>query len=291
MTSLGLAACRLLLTVVLGGAAAAAVPTYNIQADCGAVGDNSTVNTAAIQACLDRAGAAGGVALVPRGVFLTGTVSIASHVTLMFADGGWLQGSWHTADYSSDWDYWHVVQAVNVTDVSILGAGPGTGGVVGALWQMVARYDATQRMLVPRPWSGVHGCAGECRPKNLALVDVARATLANFSLVDSSSWTTLLRRVSDVALADMSITGPLDWPNGDGVDVESGRNVSFTRLRIATGDDAVALRSGNCNDLRTPWPRGPIAPLVGVRITNCTLTSTSAAVSCARRGAWGVGVA
>ena len=265
----------------LATAAAAPPPVYNIATTCGAVPDNATDATSAIQACLNMAGTTKGIVLVPEGVFQTGTVSIPSGVTLSFAENGWLQGSPHPSAYSSDWDYWHVVQSVNASDVAIIGPGGMSGaggGIVGALWQMVDRFDPVQRMLVPKPWTGAGGCVGECRPKNIAFIDCQRVTLSGFTLRDSSSWTMLLRRVDNATLSDLVITGPLDWPNGDGCDIESGSNISITRVRISTGDDAIAMRSGNCNTLRTPWPPGKIAPLSHVLISSSTLTSSSAAV-------------
>lgn len=72
----------------------------------------------------------------------------------------------------------------------------------------------------------------------------------------------------------------LHWPNGDGVDVESGTNITLTGLTCETGDDCIALRSGNRNDLRTPWPQPPdrIDPLQDVTIMHCDLRSSSAAI-------------
>ena len=104
-----------------------------------------------------------------------------------------------------------------------------------------------------------------------------RAVLDGFELLYSSDWTTLLRRTSDVIVRGLHIVSPREWPNGDGIDIESGSNITLEGLNVSTGDDCIAMRSGNCNTLRTPWP-APIAPLHGVRVLNCTLRSSSSAV-------------
>ena len=248
----------------------------DVAADCGAVGDNATVNTATLAACVSRAGA-GGTLVVPRGVFLTGTVSLLARQTLHFADGGWLQGSANASDYGADWDFWHVVQAVGAADVTIEAATRGGGGIVGAMWQMVQAYDAAHQFFTPVSWAGVAGCVGECRPKNLALIDAPRATLRNLALRDSSDWTLLLRRCSHATVDGLVIRGSQEWGNNDGVDIESGTNLTLTNLDIATGDDAIAMRSGNCNAMRTPWAT-PLPPLQGVLVSNCTLSSSSSAI-------------
>ena len=255
--------------------AARAARVFDIAADCGAVADNATVNTAAIGACVARA-AAGDTLLVPRGVFLTGNVALRPGQTLRFADGGWLQGSAHAADYGDDWDRWHVVSAINASGVAIVADSRGGGGIAGAMWQMVAGWDASQQMYTPRPWAAA-GCYDTCRPMNLGVVDSDGVVLRDFALRDSASWTALLRRSSNALVDGLVIRGSRAWPNGDGIDVESGANISLQNLDIATGDDAIAMRSGNCNAARTPWAR-PLPPLRGVRVRNCTLASSSAAI-------------
>lgn len=256
------------------GAAAAAI--FDIARDCGAVADNQTLNSAAISACVSRA-QAGDTLLVPAGVFLTGKVSLRAGQTLRFAAGGWLQGSPNAADYGSDWDFWHVVELVAAPGAAVVADERGAGGIVGAMWQMVAGWDASQRMWTPAPWTGVAGCVGECRPKNLAVIDSPGVVLRDFALRDSSDWSLLLRRSSNLVVDGLVIRGSQAWGNGDGIDIESGENISLANLDIATGDDCIAMRSGNCNDMRTPWPR-PLPPLRDVRIRNCTLSSNSAAI-------------
>jgi polygalacturonase len=258
------------------GALAARGRVLNIATDCGAAGDNATVNTRALNACVARA-AAGDTLLVPRGVFLTGTVALRAGQTLRFADGGWLQGSANVSDYGADWDYWHVVNAVGAADVTIVADSRGGGGIAGPMWKMIDRFDPAQQMWRPAEWTGAYGCTDECRPKNLALVDAPRARLLNFALRDSADWTLLLRRTSDALVDGLVIRGSQQWPNGDGIDIESGENITLQNLDIATGDDAIAMRSGNCNAMRTPWAR-PLPPLRGVRVRNCTLSSSSAAI-------------
>ena len=250
--------------------------TLDVARDCGCVGDNATVNTARLNACAARA-APGDSLLVPRGVFLTGTVSLGAGTTLRFADGGWLQGSANASDYSVDWDFWHVVQAVHAPGVRIVADSRGGGGIVGAMWQMIAAYDPENDFYTPVSWAGVGGCVGECRPKNLAVIDSDGAELRDFALRDSSDWTTLLRRSSNVLVDGLIIRGSQAWGNNDGIDVESGTNITLSNLDIATGDDCIAMRSGNCNTMRTPWAK-PLPPLAGVRMLNLTLSSSSSAI-------------
>ena len=86
-----------------------ATPVFNIES-CGSRGDNATLNTAAIQKCIDQAvafvynGGGNATVLVPTGVFLTGAVTLTGpNLTLAFAPGGYLQGSADSSDYGLDW--------------------------------------------------------------------------------------------------------------------------------------------------------------------------------------------
>jgi hypothetical protein len=87
----------------------------------------------------------------------------------------------------------------------------------------------------------------------------------------------LFRRCSNLLVDGLVVRGSQAWGNNDGMDVESGENITLRNLDIATGDDCIAMRSGACNAMRTPWPL-PLPPLRGVRVSNCTLSSASSAI-------------
>ena len=73
--------------------------TYNIR-DYGAKGDGATIDTAAVQAAIDRcAQDGGGIVLVPAGDFVMGTVELKSDVTLHLSARGRLVGSADIAHY------------------------------------------------------------------------------------------------------------------------------------------------------------------------------------------------
>lgn len=72
-------------------------PVFDIE-DYGAVGDGTTLNTAAIQRAIDAA-TKGATVLVPNGVFKTGALWLKSNMTLELADAATLLGSENAADY------------------------------------------------------------------------------------------------------------------------------------------------------------------------------------------------
>ena len=273
-------ALRLCFAILLATAQAQRV--FDIT-DFGAVADNATVCTAAIQAAIDAAAEAGGglVRVPPGGGFVTATLSLRSHVFLLLPRGATLRGSASLADYTavsgSDWGSWDVLHTEGASDTGVIGDG---GVLQGPMWQMIDGYDASNSQFVPRRWDGQFGCVGECRPRLVFFADCADVVVRGVQLRDSADWTQLYRRVSNVTLQDLVVWGSQEWPNNDGVDFESCVGVLMRNVSSFTGDDGVVLASGNCNDMRVPWPEpwGAYSPTRDVLIENCTLSSFSSGI-------------
>jgi hypothetical protein len=75
----------------------------------------------------------------------------------------------------------------------------------------------------------------------------------------------------------VSVEGSVQWPTGDGLDVESGFNLTVRDSVFKTGDDCLAFRSGPYEATATSWP-ARIPPVQLVRISNLILTSSSSAI-------------
>jgi len=69
-----------------------------------------------------------------------------------------------------------------------------------------------------------------------------------------------------VVVDSVSIKNPVVGPNTDGIDISNSSDVRIANSSIATGDDAICLKSEN--------PYGDTVPVMrNVTVTNCTLTS------------------
>lgn len=112
----------------------------------GAIADNRTINTAAIQRTIDAAAAAGGglVLAPPGGVFKTGAISLLSGVYLYLPSGATVLGSSDPADYTSisgaNWDRWDVLHST-CTNCGLVGDEGGTGTLQGPMWQMISSFN------------------------------------------------------------------------------------------------------------------------------------------------------
>lgn len=257
---------------------------FNI-ADFGALPDNKTCNTAAIQQAILNASAAGGglVLITPGGAFRTATISLASSVYLYIPTGATLIGSPTYDDYAAvskgNWDRWDVLHTNNAVRTGILGDEQGGGVLSGPMWQMIDGYDPSQNQLQPVMWH-VEGCTGECRPRLVVFENCTDVSVTNVRLVDSADWTQLYRQSSRVRLENVSVWGSQQWPNNDGVDFESCDDVVVRNASFFTGDDGIVFASGNTNTMLHPWPQPPGAysPTKDVLIENATISSYSSGI-------------
>jgi polygalacturonase len=115
-------------------------------ADFGAVGDGTTLNTAAFQKAIEACEkAGGGTVVVPPGKWLTGTIVLKSHVTLYLDSGATILGSQKRDDYPMVDDVWTsgrktiapLIYAENAQDISIAGKGT-IDGQGRAFWNLMS---------------------------------------------------------------------------------------------------------------------------------------------------------
>src|SRR5208283_1637062 len=102
--------------------------------DFGAVADNKTVNTKAIQAAIDKCASnkKGGIVVVPKGTFLSGAIFLKQGVNLLVEKDGVLKGTTNIDDYPQIQTRWEgteemytasFVNAEGVTGLTISGEG------------------------------------------------------------------------------------------------------------------------------------------------------------------------
>jgi hypothetical protein len=243
----------------------------------GARGDGQTLNTAALQQAIDDCHAAGGgTVVVPPGVYLTGTLSLQSHVTLHLSPGAVLRGSPRREDYNPD-DVFpenrvfasenvtgaHLILAYQAENVAITGEGTIDGNSAAFFEplppeEVTPSYRLKTKNFPIRDWR-----PGQmvffCRCRNVSVRDV--------SLINSPYWTCFLLGCSQVRLRGLRIDNPPQTQNGDGLDVDCCRDVTISDCLIQSGDDSITLR-GNGRAL------GDAAqPCENVVVTNCVLSS------------------
>jgi polygalacturonase len=217
----------------------------------GAVGDNATDNTPAIQAALDAATAAGGGTVsIPAGTFLCGPINVRSNTNLFLASGCILRmlpmGQWPNAPYTSGTTP-NFISVVGVHDAMVSGSGT-IDGQGQAWWDRVDGTNGVTKQATVRP-----ACA-------INIESTTNAVLAGVSFLNTPNINVGVGKTSRyVVVANITITEPADSPNTDGIHI-AGQDLLIDHCTVNNGDDDIVINSGNS---------GP--ETARVTITNCTI--------------------
>jgi polygalacturonase len=227
---------------------------------CGAIGDCKTLNTKAIQSAIDRcANSGGGVVVVPRGVFITGSIFLKQGVDLCVQPGGVLKGSQDTNDYPQidtriaglemKWPA-ALINASNMSGLKITGEGTIDGSGLRwwtEYWEARAKEPdhLDPHFKVPRP-------------RLIHIYKSRNVLVRDLWLKDSAFWNLQLTYCDGVEVHNLKVRAPhtpVPAASSDGIDIDSTRNVLITGCDIECDDDGICLKSGRDADgLRVNLP-------------------------------------
>lgn len=221
--------------------------------DYGAIGDGAVNDAPAIQRAIDTCAAeGGGVVWVPGGhTYLTGQLTLRSHVTLNLVSGATLLGSLDPADYPEG----ALIQADGAENLAITGTGTIDGQGVKFM-----REDRTYIYALDR--------LRDFRPRFIMLTRCRNVTLRDVTLRDSALWCVHLLGCEDVLIQGIRILNDLKVPNCDGIDPDRSRNVRISDCYIQAADDAIVLKARAGYD--------ELGPCENITVTGCTLLTRSA---------------
>jgi alpha-L-rhamnosidase len=249
-----------------------------------AVGDGKTLNTAAIQAAIDRAASNGsGTISIPPGVFVSGALFFKPGVNLYLAKGAVLQCSTDLKNFPEQptWIEGHLEPAfnsglINARDcdgLHITGAGTldGAGRPIWDLfWKL--RNAAKDRknfrnLCVPRA--------------QLAIISHSKnVVIDGITFKDSQFWNLHLYYCENVAVQHARFVVPDDYkqaPSTDGIDIDCSKDVTVSHCLFSVTDDCIAAKG----------PKGPDArqnkngaPTERIHVRNCTFLRGGAALTC-----------
>ena len=176
--------------------------------------------------------------------------------------------------FNGNGDYWRPLKRSKVSDVQWK-AHLKKGGVVtadGKVWypDSASLYAATlcEDQNVPvvtddSVWEQIHSFL---RPVMVHLVGCRNILLEGVCFENSPAWNIHPMLCENLVLRDLTVRNPWYSQNGDGVDVESCRNVVISRCSFDVGDDAICMKSGKNRPGRD---RG--VPTENVIVDECTV--------------------
>ena len=274
----------------------------------GAVADGKTLNTEAIQKAIDGAAEKGGVVVIPKGTFLSGSIFLKPGVELHLEKDAVLLGSNRIEDYpkretriEGHFEPWRMalLNAQGMDKVRIHGEGKLDGNGIlywAQFWQRRRENPKCTNLEVERP--------------RLMFIDRCKdIRIEGVSLTYSGFWNLHLYRCSDVLIDGLTITAPtrhtqhrnymtkailkgmkqdagvrnlplkdnILGPSTDGIDIDSSRKVTVRNCYISVNDDNIALKGS----------KGPLAdkdqdspPVEDILIENCEFGDGNGMVTC-----------
>ncbi|BAT88769.1 hypothetical protein LR48_Vigan09g080500 [Vigna angularis] len=252
--------------------------------DFGGVGDGRTLNTKAFREAvyriehLRRPG--GTVLYVPRGVYLTESFNLTSHMTLFLAAGAVIKATQETGhwpliaplpSYGRGRElpgarYISFLHGDGLTDVVITGEN-GTIDGQGDVWWNMWRKKTLKYT----------------RPHLVEFINSQDILISDVIFKNSPFWNIHPVYCNNVVVRYVTILAPPDSPNTDGIDPDSSSNVCIEDSYISTGDDLVAVKSG--------WDEYGIAygrPSSGITIRRLTGSSPFAGIAVGSETSGGV---
>ncbi len=218
--------------------------------DFGAVNDSTLVQTAQIQAAIDKAAEQGGVVVIPQGTYLSGSLFFKPGTHLYLEEGAVLKGSDDISHFpvvdtrieGQTLKYFAaLVNADGLDGFTITGSGTINGNGLRywkSFWLRRAVNPQCTNM-------------DELRPRLLYLSNCQNVRISGVRLINSPFWTTHLYRCHHVKLLDLYIYSPYEpvkAPSTDAVDIDACHDILIKNCYMSVNDDAVALKGG-----KGPW--------------------------------------
>jgi len=217
------------------------ITNYNL------VKDSTIIQTKNIQTIIDKAFKdGGGVIIIPKGTFLSGSLFFKQGTHLYLEEGAKLKGSDDISNFpivktrmeGQTLQYFAaLVNADGLDGFTISGKGTIDGNGLRywkAFW--------LRREVNPK-------CTNmdEMRPRNVYISNSKNVQISGVKIINSPFWTTHFYKCENVKLLGLHISSPkspVKAPSTDAVDIDGCKNFLIKNCYMSVNDDAVALKGG-----------------------------------------------
>lgn len=247
----------------------------------GAIGDGIANDVNAIQAAIDDCAANGGgrVVLESGKIYYSDSVQLKKNVELHLQKGSVLRA---TSDING---YIRPCKMINDPKTALVG-NPVTGK---PSFVFVYGYEADGCSI-----TGEGTIDGNCyafvkrkdqyyvtgdfypRPTTIYIEKSNNISFRDITITNAPFWTLHPAGCDDVLISHIRIINPLDVANSDGIDPDHCSNVRIIGCHVTCADDCICLKASKGNS--------EYGPCENIIISDCTLTSTSAAIKIGTEG-------
>ena len=264
------------------------ITKYGAKTTNSAAQNQKAINKA-IAACSKKGG---GRVIVPSGTFVTGAITLLSHVNLLVEKDAVLKFAFEPDLYPIVPTRWEGIDCRNLspciyaykqTDIAVTGEGTIDGSGANDTWWpwngnprfgfkegMISQRGGSRARLLKNAEDGVpmdqriFTKEDGLRPQLINFYLCENILMENLTLLNSPFWVIHPLLSKNITVRGMKIIN--DGPNGDGCDPESCDGVLIENCFFNTGDDCIAIKSGRNNDGRL-WDK----PSENIIIRNCEM--------------------
>ena len=238
--------------------------------DYGVKQDSTVVQTEAIQAVIDKAAQeGGGLIVVPKGTYLSGSLFFKKGTRLMVDEGGKLKGSDRIANFAivetriegETCPYFSALVNADHNDGFVI-CGKGTLDGNG--------YHYWNEFWIRRKWNPKCTNKDAQRPRLVYISNSSNVTVQDVRLQNSPFWTNHVYNSAHVRYLDCYIyavtDGPVKGPSTDAIDIDKCHDFLVDGCYMNVNDDAVVLKGGKGTWADTMSVNGPVERVL---IQNC----------------------
>jgi polygalacturonase len=222
------------------------------------------LSTKAIQAAIDAVAAkGGGKVVVPAGKWLTGRVSLKSNVNFHIAEGAELNFSGNVEDYRPAvftrnegvevMSLGALIYANEQTNIAVTGKGtligpPRDCSIHKQVMKssVIENFIAAKTPVVERIYEGQNG-GPIFLPMFISPINCKDVYIEGVTLERTAFWNIVPVYCDGVIIRGVTVNS-VGIPRGDGIDIESSRNVLIEYSTLNCGDDCFTMKAGRGDD-------------------------------------------
>ncbi|MEP0368007.1 MAG: glycoside hydrolase family 28 protein [Cyclobacteriaceae bacterium] len=222
---------------------------------------NELVTTFIQQAIDELSGQGGGTVLIPAGNWKTGRITLKSNINLHFSDGAVVSFSTDVKDYQpavftrvESLEIMTLAACIyaNGTDnIAITGSGRLIGPYGGEIKERSYMKPIEGLVDLTKPAvERIHDGSKEewiFPPKFISPINCTNVYIEGISLENTAFWNIVPVYCDGVIIRGVTVNS-VGIPRGDGIDIESSKNVLIEYCTLSTGDDCFTMKAGRGED-------------------------------------------
>ncbi len=219
--------------------------------------------TKTIQAAIDEVSKKkGGTVIIPRGVWKTGRISLKSNVNLHLSEGAELHFSAEIEDYLPAvftrnegvelMSLGALIYANGQENIAVTGKGKLVGPPEGPLRKRYMNVNVIEKVVPAdkpvqaRVYEG-KDCGFIFPPMFISPINCRKVYIEGITLENTPFWNVVPVYCDHVIIRGITVRS-VGVPRGDGIDIESSKNVLIEYCTLSCGDDCFTIKAGRGED-------------------------------------------